>query len=273
MTLAEAIRRLRDAGVDSPAHDAREIFATLGEVSSADLLFPDSEADDNKVAGAIARRAAREPLQYILGEVGFYRELYHVSPDCLIPRAETELLADFAVRHLPRGARFLDLCTGSGCVAVSVLRHTEQTTAVAVDLSRGALAVARKNAARYALGARIEFLLADATREIFPAEERFFAVLANPPYVSRDAYAALAPEIGYEPREAFVGGEDGGDFYRALIPLYKNHLPPDGFLAFEIGYDQSDLLVALAAENGMKATISRDLSDLPRLAVLTFPSA
>ena len=186
MKLAEAIRLLADAGVDSPAHDAREIFRALGGVNQADLILASCEAEERKVLPALSRRAAREPLQYILGEVGFYRETYRVTPDCLIPRADTELLVDYAVRRLPRGAKFLDLCTGSGCVALSVLHNTEATRATAVDISAAALAVAEENARRLSLADRVEWIRADLldpdeASRLFAQSERFFASFATPP--------------------------------------------------------------------------------------------
>ena len=269
MTLAEATALLKAAGVDSPAHDAREIFHHFAKIPREELLFPGARAEDALVLPALTRRASREPLQYLIGEVGFYRETYRVTPDCLIPREDTELLVDTAVRLLPRGARFLDLCTGSGCVALSVLKHTDRTSALAVDLSEGALAVAKENAGRLSLSDRVEFLRADATKPCLPEDERFFAILSNPPYVSERAYRALAPELYHEPKEAFLGGEDGGDFYRALIPLYQDRLDRGGFFAFEIGYDQEALLTSLAGENGFCCEIRRDLSGNPRVALLT----
>ena len=269
MKLSEAIGRLERAGVDSPAFDARAIFSLLGRVPQSELLSPDCAVDLPAVDEAVSRREAREPLGYIVGEAGFYREVYRVCPAVLIPRPETELLVDCAVRRLPAGADFLDLCTGSGCVALSVLKHTEKTTATLVDLSEAALAVARENAERLGLSDRAHFLAADAKKDIFAPERRFFAVLCNPPYVADGVYPSLAPEIAREPRAAFLGGADGGDFYRALIPLYRDRLEDGGFLAFEIGCDQAPLLGALAEENAMSLDLARDLSGHPRLAVLT----
>ena len=262
MRLKEAIDILREAGIESADYDARELFRLY--VGSPVML--NSECENPELISAIERRAKREPLQYIIGEVGFYRETYMVSPDCLIPRADTEILVDYAVKNLPEGACFLDLCTGSGCVAISTLKNTKNTTAVAVDISGGALAIATENAHKNGVADRINFQLADLTKEVIDLP--VFAVLSNPPYVTDSAYEELEEEIYHEPREAFVGGDDGGDFYRRFTPIYKNYIAEKGFIAYEIGYDQADLLREIAGECGMSCEILKDLSGNDRVAVL-----
>ena len=262
MTLKTAIEILKTAKIDSPEYDAREIFRKFVR----EPLFFDTECDDPSLSEYVKRRASREPLQYILGSVGFYREEYFVTPDVLIPRADTETLVDCAVKNLPSGVRFIDLCTGSGCVAISTLKNTKDTTALAVDLSEGALEIARKNAERNGTLDRIEFLLADARGEIDCGE--IFAVLSNPPYVADEVYTTLEGEIFHEPKMAFVGGEDGGDFYRAITPIYKDKIAKDGFIAYEIGYDQADLVRSIAEECGMSCEIIKDLGGCDRVALL-----
>ena len=265
MTLKEAINILREAGIDSASYDAREIFRHFGGFSQSELAIG-GESDNPEVLSAIERRAKREPLQYIIGNVDFYRENYLVTPDCLIPRPDTELLVDYAVKNLPEGAVFLDLCTGSGCVAISVLKNTENTCAVAVDINGGALAIASENAHRNGVSDRINFQLADLTKEVIGIP--VFAVLSNPPYVSEGDYLQLEREIFHEPKEAFVGGSDGGDFYRALTPIYKNYINENGFIAYEIGYNQAHILREVADECGMHLEILKDLSGNDRVAIL-----
>ena len=264
MRLSDAEARLAAAGIEEARSEARLIFSVLERIPDYKLLF-DPESDSEEIERAISQRCLRTPLAYILGEVEFYRETYKVSPDCLIPRPETELLVDYAVSNIPEGARFADICTGSGCIAVSTLKNTQKTSAVAIDLSPLAIAIASENAERNGVSDRIEFITGDALCGI---DGEFFAILSNPPYVSEEAYSALEPEIYAEPKMAFVGGRDGGDFYRTMIPLYKNNLAKDGFIAFEIGYDQGDLLRRLAAENGMSSEIIKDYSGLDRIAIL-----
>jgi release factor glutamine methyltransferase len=184
----------------------------------------------------------------------------------LIPRADTETLVDFAVKNLPEGALFLDLCTGSGCVAISTLKNTAHTRAVAVDLSEGALEIARENAERNGVSDRIEFILGDAKGEIETGE--IFALLSNPPYVADEVYEGLEGEIFHEPKMAFVGGSDGGDFYRAITPIYRDKIANDGFIAYEIGYDQAELLREIAKDNSMSCEIIKDLGGNDRVAIL-----
>lgn len=266
MTLKEATEILAKAGIESAVADARTIFSELGGTPRHELPFPDTHSESPEVISAIKRRAKREPLQYIIGTVGFYRETYRVTPDCLIPRGDTEVLVDFAVKSLPCGARFLDLCTGSGCVAISTLANTEGTSALAADISKDALAVATENAALNGVDSRIEFAELDVMKTVAVGE--FFAILSNPPYVKDEVYKSLSPEIYYEPKAAFVGGEDGADFYRIITKSYRNRIAKDGFIAFEIGFDQREVLEKIADDNAMSLEIIKDLSGLDRVAVL-----
>jgi len=266
MTLRDAIKILSDAGIESAAYDARELFSAVGGMSRAELVSPSAESDSAELARAVRRRAEREPLQYIIGEVGFYRETYTVSPACLIPRADTELLVDYAVKHIPSGERFVDLCTGSGCVAVSTLNNTHGTHAIAVDISAEALGLARLNAERNGVSERLTLFERDALGE--PVTDRCFAVLSNPPYVTEAAYRELMPEIYFEPKIAFVGGEDGLDFYKRITRVYRDVISDSGFIAFEIGYDQGAALRELASALSMSAEIIKDYSGNDRVAVL-----
>ena len=264
MKLSEAIRLLSDAGIEEARAEARIIFSRLGGISEHELLF-DPESNCGEVSSAVHERCRRIPLSYIFGEADFYRETYKVSPACLIPRPETELLVDYALKNIPSGARFADICTGSGCIAVSVLKNSVKTTALALDLSEEALLLARENAELNGVSDRIEFVTSDALSGI---DGKFYAVLSNPPYVSEEAYASLEAELYQEPKMAFLGGHDGGDFYRKMIPLYKKSLLDGGFLAFEIGYDQGELLTSLGEENAMSVEIIKDYSNHDRIAVL-----
>lgn len=266
MTYKEAVRLLSEAGIESAKYDAGELFRHFGGFAKGELLLGNPECDDPELIGAIERRAAREPLQYIIGSVDFYRESYKVTPDCLIPRPDTEILVDYAVNNLPCGACFLDLCTGSGCVAISTLKNTKNTTAIAVDIDGGALAVATENAIKNGVMDRIHLRRADLMTEVI--DEAVFAVLSNPPYVSEGAYEGLEGEIFAEPRAAFVGGADGGDFYRHLTPIYKEKIAPGGFIAYEIGYDQAQLLRSIAEDCGMTCQILKDYGGRDRVAVL-----
>ena len=265
ITLKEAIEALGKSGVDSPEYDARELFRAFGNLSG-EIPTLLTSSDSEELAVALSRRMAREPLQYIIGNVGFYREEYKVTPDCLIPRPDTEILVERAIELLPEGALFLDLCTGSGCVALSVLNNTKNTRAVAVDISDGALATARENAESLGLSDRVEFIKADVLEEMIEGD--FFAVLSNPPYVSESAYRELEEEIYREPKLAFVGGRDGVDFYEKLTPTYRSVTERGGFIAYEIGYDQGEALRDIANRNDIPCEIVPDLAGRDRVAIL-----
>lgn len=268
MTLKEASDLLHSSGIADPLFEARLIFEELGGFKKYELLSPSVSTDEKSVEDAVYRRAKREPLQYVLGVAYFYREVYKVTPDVLIPREDTEILVDYAVKHLREGDLFFDLCTGSGCIALSVLNNTKDTRALMVDISEGAIRVAEENAASLGLSERVSLLIADATLPLSgPGSPR--AILSNPPYVTSKAYGELEKEIYFEPKGAFVGGEDGGDFYRKITPIYRDIIPNDGFIAYEIGYDQAELLKAIASECSMRCEIIKDLSGNDRVAVLT----
>ncbi|MBQ2794182.1 MAG: peptide chain release factor N(5)-glutamine methyltransferase [Clostridia bacterium] len=270
MTLNEAIALLRAAGIDSAAHDAREIFSHFDGVDRATLLTRPDAVASKEAEAAILRRMKREPLQYIIGEVAFCNEVYRVSPDCLIPRSDTEILVEYAMKGIPRGERFIDLCTGSGCIAISTLCGTQDTTAVAVDISDGALRLARENAEINGVCDRISFIKADLLGENFKSPHgEYFAVLSNPPYIAGEAYAELEPELFCEPKIALVAENGGAAFYERLVPLGLSMIKENGFLAFEIGFDQAELLRRLAGENNAKIEILRDYSGNDRVAVIT----
>lgn len=266
MTLNEATQILQKGGVDDAKREARVLFELIGGVPKHELVACNSSCNSDELICAVKKRAAREPLQYIIGKVDFYRESYKVCPDCLIPRPDTEILVEYAINNIPDGTFFLDLCTGSGCVAISTLKNTKGTRAEAFDISEAALKIARENAVANHVSERLVLTNADLTKPFCPTE-RPFAILSNPPYVSNSAYDALAPEIAFEPKIAFVGGNDGGDFYRTLVPICRELIHPDGFFAFEIGFDQAELSKKLAKENSLSVKILKDFSGNDRVAV------
>lgn len=265
MKLTDAVLAMKEAGVPSPEHDARAIFSELGGIKHYELR--DADCCDPAVLDAVARRCAREPLQYILGRVGFFREEYLVAPSVLIPRSDTELLVQTAIDLLPEGSRILDLCTGSGCVAISTVRGVPGSTALAVDLSEEALAVAQKNAALNGVEDRVKMMKADVLCSL-PAGESFHCILSNPPYVRDEVYPTLEKEVMQEPKMAFLGGADGLEFYRVIVDKHASLLRDGGFIALEIGYDQGEDLCRLAESAHMDARILKDLSGNDRVAVL-----
>lgn len=219
---------------------------------------------------AVARRCRHYPLQYILGKWAFYREEYEVDESCLIPRSDTEILVDLAINMLPNGARFLDICTGSGCIAVSTLKNRTDTAAVGVDIFEKTLALATKNAASNGVTARFTPLLADATKlpPKILSPHCFDAILSNPPYIASEHLSTLQKEVQFEPRAALDGGDDGFLFYRLILENWGDLLKKEGFILFEIGYDQAQALQTISTQYGYTCTVKKDFGGHDRVCIL-----
>lgn len=270
MTYREICTRLASAGIESAEWDAQLL---LEHFCGADALSlktaPDADwGDTAELKAAILRRSERYPLQYLMGEWAFYRQTYEVSPDCLIPRSDTEILVEQAIRLLPQGARFADLCTGSGCVAISTLAERPDTAAVAVEKYSRTLALAERNAAKNGVRDRFYPLCRDVLVDpTLPVElSQLDAILCNPPYIPTDVLMTLEPELNAEPIVALDGGEDGLIFYRTLLQNAAKHLKESGFFLFEIGYDQAESVKDLGQRYGFSGyELFRDLGGNDRV--------
>ena len=269
---------LRQREVHSPYLDAEYILAHILRCKRMDLLIhPDRVLKDDEVEqfnACVERRGRREPLQYITGEVEFRGLIFKVSKDVLIPRPETELLVDEVVKVVnsvsKKGATVLDLCTGSGCIAVCIARELNDSKVYAVDISADALAVARENAIRHATGERITFLSGDLFGAIDPLnlKGKFDIIVSNPPYVSAEEMEVLQPEVkNYEPESALYGGEDGLDFYRRIIHESPYYLADGGYLVMEVGYRQAWRIKDLLEEEKVFGQIAviKDLNGIDRI--------
>ena len=251
MTYRELCLRLERAGIENAEWDAVLLLEHFCRVNPTLVrLTPEEDYPSPALEAAVQRREARYPLQYLLGEWTFYRQTYEVSPACLIPRSDTEILVEEAVRLLPRGAFFADLCTGSGCIAVSVLAERPDTRCVAVDKFPETLAMARRNGERQDVSDRMECVCADVLSPTYVSGELLDAILSNPPYIPTKDLEGLAPEVGAEPRAALDGGEDGLLFYRKILQMHGERLKPEGFFLFEVGYDQAEAVCRLGAQAG-----------------------
>ncbi len=266
MTERELAARLLDVGVEENECEAGIIFRELSGKSGAELRLGQVTLDNAMLEEIIRRRKEHEPLAYILGYQYFYLGKFKVTPDVLIPRQDTELLVSTAARELKGGERILDLCTGSGCVGISTLVASERTTALLVDISERALDIAKENAEQNRVGHRVSFAKMDVLRELPPG--KFDAILSNPPYVSEADYKTLAPELYREPSIAFLGGEDGCDFYRAIIPRLDGMLTEGGFAAFEVGYNQAEAVGNFAELFGFTYEICKDFCNHNRVVLL-----
>lgn len=275
-TLAAALRAV---GIDDPETEASLFLEHFAGVTYATLLADrDRIYDVAALDAAVARRLAREPLQYILGAWEFCGHRFTVNEHCLIPRPDTEILVEEAIRRLPEGAHFADLCTGSGCIAVATLCHRPDTRAVALELYEETLSLATENASFNGVAERFLPLRADLLSDgvdALAAHAPFDAILSNPPYIRTGDLDGLAEEVQKEPRAALDGGEDGLIFYRAIMRDYAPTVKPGGLILLEIGYDQADDLRRLCAELLPDADLSviRDLGGRDRVVAITLPRA
>lgn len=271
MTYKELCERLRSGGIEAPEWEASCLLESLcGADRLSVLADPQQVYSEPALAAALERRLAHEPLQYILGYWQFWRQTYRVTPDCLIPRADTEILVEEAVKRLPIGARFADLCTGSGCIGISVLAERPDSTALGVELSAKALSLAAENAHINRVDGRFSLMQADILSLEPQQLGSLDAILSNPPYIRTDVLDSLSAEVQCEPRMALDGGADGLRFYRALLRLVTACLRKDGFCLLEIGYDQGEQICTLAAEHGLSCTLRKDYGGQDRVAILTF---
>ena len=252
MTIREALRaakaRLAAAGVPNADYDAAQMLAhVLGEDALMMRLRADRTlipAQQAAYEAMLERREAREPMQYILGSVGFMGLEFHVEPAVLVPRPDTEILCEEALFRIRPGMRVLDIGTGSGALAVSIAHHAPECHVTAVDVSDAALAVASGNAR--ANGASVRFVKSDLLAAL--AGEVFDVIVSNPPYISRQEMDALMPETRREPALALFGGEDGLDFYRRICREAPAQLREGGCLLLEIGWRQREAVSALVRE-------------------------
>lgn len=269
-----AARRLGEAGVAGPELDARLLVEAAtgrdyaGLVADADARLTPEEAA--LLEAMLARRAAREPLDHILGVKRFWTLELEVSPAVLSPRPETEALVEAALEALPLDAetRVLDLGTGSGAALLAVLSERPRAWGLGVDRSADALAMARRNASRAGLAGRAAFVQGDWGRAL---EAGFDVVVSNPPYVESAEIAALDEEVRrYEPHAALDGGADGLDAYREIARHGWRLVKPDGLAAFEVGAGQdADVYNVFAGAGGFEPLPPRrDLAGRARIVRL-----
>ncbi len=261
--LGQGVRALNEAGVDGALRDARLLLAdALGLEVARLTLEPDlpvSAGEQARFQAAIAARCAGKPVSRILGRRAFWGRDFAVTPEVLDPRPETETLIAAAL-EIGAPARFADLGTGSGIIAVSLLGEWPKARAVATDIDPACLAVARENAARHGVESRLTTLRANWFAGL---TGRFEMILSNPPYIAAEEMAALAPEVReHDPHIALSPGGDGLEAYRAICAGVALHLAPGGHLLVEIGPTQGAAVRALFEAAGLQNT--RVLADLDR---------
>ena len=262
-----------DKGVENPRLDAEILLCAVLKCQRI-MLYVDFErplADDELAAfkGYVQRRAKHEPLAYILGERAFMRNAFKVTPDTLIPRPETELLVESLVKaaeYVGGEVKILDIGTGSGAIIVSLLDYLPRALGAGVDISAGALAVARENAVSIGVDKRCGFVRSDVFSNI-PQDKRFDIIVSNPPYIPAADIAGLDADVQQEPKGALDGGADGLYFYRRITreaPAWFNG--GDGLLAFEIGIGQSEAVAAMCRAAGLtQVAVCKDYAGIDRM--------
>lgn len=220
-----------------------------------------SEQDVSSCLAIAQKRSEHMPLQYILGTQEFMGLSFKVTPDVLIPRQDTEGLVEEVLKQVKPGMKVLDMCTGSGCIAVSVAKFAPNVQVSAADISPKALEVAKENAATNQV--QINFIESDMFTEI---REKYDMIISNPPYIKSQVVTTLMPEVrDYEPHLALDGKEDGLFFYRKLAKESGNFLTPGGMLCLEIGYDQGVEVAQLLKQQGfIQVRVEQDLCGLDR---------
>lgn len=287
MTRLEAVVRsaafLARHGVEAPRRQAEWLLAHVLGVPRLQLYLgfdrPLAAADADRLRALVVRRGRREPLQHLLGTANFCGLELAVTPDALIPRPETELLAERAWSALQvreaagERPRALDLGTGSGCLALALAKNTARTEIVALDVSPAALAVARRNAERLGLAARVQFLESDGFAAL-PAGAGFDLLVTNPPYIPAGEIAALEPEVrDHDPRLALDGGADGLTWYRRLAAEAAARLAAGGVLMAEFGDGQAPAVVEILRSGGWpEPEIVNDLTGRARFLVARRPA-
>ncbi len=268
MTLRELLRdtakKLFTVSGESAPAEARELvsFALGRRIGFSDGGIEADEGRIKTLGELVERRLAHEPLQYIIGEWDLMGLTFDVTPDVLIPRQDTETLcaaAEGFIRERGFGS-LLDLCTGSGCVGISLAKRMGLGETVLADISEAALAVAAKNAKKHGVPART------VQSDLFSAlgGEKFDIITVNPPYIPSSEVDKLDEEVRQEPRLALDGGEDGLDFYRRIAEEYAEHLSENGVLLTEIGFDQGESVPAIFGKNAA-VRLFRDDNGKPRV--------
>ncbi|MBE5846625.1 MAG: peptide chain release factor N(5)-glutamine methyltransferase [Lachnospiraceae bacterium] len=254
-----AAARLQQAGVEEAALDARLLLEeACGTDRNTLLAHPDrmlSEEERTSFEKMVSAREKRIPLQQITGYCDFMGLRFYVNQDVLIPRQDTENLVEEAMRYLHDGMRILDVCTGSGCILLSLLRYSNGCKGIGIDLSDEALSVARKNAEALELSGQASFFQGDLFAALVSAgrEEKFELLVSNPPYIRSDVIETLMPEVkDHEPRMALDGDADGLIFYRRICREALPYLCGGARIVFEIGYDQAADVSGIMEEAGYR---------------------
>lgn len=274
----QGMEKLSSENIPDAKIDARLLLEYVCK-TDRNALFLKGDTDvaleeEKAYLGLISKRMKHIPLQHLTGEQDFMGLTFAVNEHVLIPRQDTECLVEIVLKHLHDGMRILDMCTGSGCILISLLHYSNDCVGVGVDLSEDALKVAVQNAERLGdngIADRVDatFVQSDLFEKV---DGRFDIIVSNPPYIKTDVIETLMPEVrDFEPMMALDGMADGLHFYRRIIADAKKYLNRGGQLFFEIGYDQGCEVSDLMRENGyVDVEVAKDLAGLDRVVYGTF---
>ena len=261
-------RRLSDSGIESARFESRQLLKALLSADDRELLenvrqVTSQEAE--KVERAVEKRISGYPLQYLLGEWEFFSLPFFVGEGVLIPRQDTETLCEYALSQLhgKEGKKIIDLCSGSGCIAIVLEHFTSGNQVFALEKSKQAVSYLKRNIQRNQ--SSVVLLEDDA---LFPQTEEtdFDMIVSNPPYLSESDMQSLQKEVSYEPPQALYADRDGYFFYEELTALWKQRLKPGGILIYEVGAGQADRVEQILKEHGFSKTQQiRDLCGISRV--------
>ena len=269
MNYNSLVKLLTDCGSAAPEYEAAELISHFNGKPREWCLTNRETRLPPEITRAAELRASGTPLQYITGRAWFYGDRYFVTPDVLIPQPDTEHIVEAALGMISPGSNVLDLCTGSGCIIISLLKRTV-ASGTGIDLSVPALQVARKNAEVHKIGSRLNFIQADALDSpLIPGlVASADVIVSNPPYINTDVIDTLSPEVRSEPRMALDGGADGMKFHRRFILDYACLMKPSAKMILEIGYDQSERIFELCRTAGLECEFRRDFGGNLRAAII-----
>lgn len=272
----QGCRTLQAAGIEEAILDARLLLEAVCGTDRNDLLVhgeqPVAPQAEEKYLKWIRQRAEHIPLQQLTGEQDFMGLTFSVNEHVLIPRQDTEILVEEVLKELHDGMRVLDMCTGSGCILLSLMHYSNDCEGLGVDLSAEALEVAERNVLKVLTPEKAEhahFLQSNLFEKV---EGKFEIIVSNPPYIASAEVEKLMPEVrDHEPRMALDGTEDGLHFYRRIIKEAGKHLVSSGMLFFEIGYDQGQAVSELMRTQGYREVqVVQDYAGLDRVVLGTY---
>ncbi len=273
MKYIDIVNKLSSYGIEDSETEAEIILNHLFGVNKSNIIFDrEREYEDGKILPILKKREKHIPIQHIIGKWYFMGREFYVSPDTLIPRPDTEILVENALRELKSGGSVADLCTGSGCIGISMLVYREDISSMLLcDISSEALKIAKKNAISNTVSSKCEFLCGDITTDL--PNRKFDMIVSNPPYIPTEDIKNLSEEVKKEPMLALDGGNDGLDIIRFLVGEGLTYLNKNGKMLIEFGYDQGKIMDTLLTQKQKECKIKhyeiiKDYGNNDRVALI-----